>query len=58
MGQPMATTIFKLKRFRIQTGRGDRAFAWEWIEDMLSDDLMVASVTVFGISFVWLGTAY
>jgi hypothetical protein len=54
----LATTIFKYKRFCIQRDRSRKNFQWEWILDTLSDDLMVASVTIFKISFVWLGTAY
>jgi hypothetical protein len=58
MGQRIPTELFKIKRFRIQRFRCDRPFHWEWQGDMMSDALMVASLTVFGISFVWLGTAY
>lgn len=51
------------KRFRIQTGRtrqllGIRKwFDFEWQRDIVCDELMVASVTVFKVSFVYLGTA-
>jgi len=43
-------------RLRIQRNRTDRLFAWEWEPDQLGG-LMVASITIFGVSFVWLGTA-
>jgi hypothetical protein len=50
--------LFKYKRFRIQKGRCPKKFNAQWVPDIVSDELMVAELTVFGISFVWLGTAY
>lgn len=44
------------RRVRIQTGRSDNLFGFEWVPDQI-EGLMVASVTVFGISLVYLGTA-
>jgi len=32
-------------------------FYWERQLDILSDDIMSASLTLFGVSFVYLGTA-
>lgn len=45
-----------MKRFKIQRNRTDKLFAWEWEPDQLGG-LMVASVTIFRVSFVLLGTA-
>jgi hypothetical protein len=45
-----------MKRIKIQKGRTDKFFAFEWEQDQLGG-LMIASVTIFGWSFVWLGTA-
>lgn len=45
-----------MRHFKIQRHRTEKLFAWEWVPDHI-DGLMVASVTLFGISFVWLGTA-
>jgi hypothetical protein len=52
-------TIFRLNRFEVQLHReGSGKFGWAWVPDIVADGLMVAEVTLFGISFVWLGTAY
>jgi hypothetical protein len=58
MTQKIADEIFKLKRFRVQRYRCEKLFNFEYVLDVMSDDLMVASVTILGVSFVWLGTAY
>lgn len=56
--------VLKLtKKLRIQTGRTKQLigikkwFYLEWVTDITSDKLMSASLTMFGISFVYLGTA-
>jgi len=45
-----------MKRFKIQRNRTTKLFALEVEEDQIGG-LMVASITIFGRSFVWLGTA-
>jgi len=45
-----------MKRLKIQRHRTNKLFAWEWEPDQLGG-LMVASLTVFGVSLVWLGTS-
>lgn len=51
-------SFFHPSRFQVQPTRTTKWFSWEWEPDQVDDSMpMICALTVFGYSFVWLGTA-